>query len=68
MLNDTHADIGIAGKKGFGSSSLTIGGKMFVMLVRDRLVVKLPRQRVDGLIASGAGERFDPGHDRLVKE
>jgi hypothetical protein len=39
------------------------------MLVRDQLVVKLPRSRVAALIASGDGERFDPRHDgRLMKE
>jgi hypothetical protein len=38
------------------------------MLVKGRLVVKLPRQRVDALIASGDGARFDPGHGRLMKE
>lgn len=55
--------------KGFGSSGqLRIGGKIFAMLVRGTLVVKLPRQRVDALIAAGAGERFDPGHGRLMKE
>ena len=30
--------------------------------------MKLPRQRVDELIASGTGKRFDPGHGRLMKE
>ncbi|HLJ81429.1 MAG TPA: hypothetical protein VKT52_08090, partial [Ktedonobacterales bacterium] len=31
--------------------------------------VKLPRQRVDALIASGDGERFDPRRDgRMMKE
>jgi hypothetical protein len=38
------------------------------MLVRGRLVVKLPRERIDGLIAAGEGERFDPGRGRLMKE
>jgi len=56
-------------KRGFGSSELKINNKIFAMLVRDRLVVKLPRQRVDALIASGDGERFDPRRDgRLMKE
>ena len=55
-------------KKGFGSLALKTGGKIFAMLVNERLVVKLPRHRVDGLVASGAGERFDPGHGRLMKE
>jgi hypothetical protein len=55
--------------KGFGSSSLKIKGKIFAMLVGNKLVVKLPRQRVDALIAAGQGERFDPRKDgRLMKE
>jgi hypothetical protein len=38
------------------------------MLVRDELVVKLSKDRVDQLVASGTGVRFDPGHGRLMKE
>lgn len=68
ILASSDADVGIAGKKGFGSSSLTIGGKIFAMLVNERLVVKLARPRVDDLVATGVGERFDPGHGRLMKE
>ena len=56
-------------KKGFGSSGLRINNKIFAMLVKDKLVVKLPKPRVDALIASGKGERFDPRHDgRFMKE
>jgi hypothetical protein len=57
-------------RKGFGSSGeLKVGGKIFSILTKGRLVVKLPRQRVDELVASGAGERFDPRNDgRLMKE
>ncbi|MDB5074162.1 MAG: TfoX/Sxy family protein [Chloroflexi bacterium] len=54
--------------KRFGSSELRMNNKIFAILVKGRLVVKLPRQRVDALIASGDGERFDPGHGRLMKE
>jgi hypothetical protein len=54
--------------KGFGSGALTVGGKIFAMLANDRLVVKLPRQRVDALMAGGEGVRFDPGHGRIMKE
>jgi len=55
--------------KGFGSSGLKIQNKIFAMLVRGKLVVKLPKPRVDALIASGDGERFDPRQDgRLMKE
>ena len=43
--------------------------KIFAMLVKGKLVVKLPKPRVDALVASGDGERFDPRHDgRLMKE
>jgi hypothetical protein len=57
-----------ASRKGFGSGGLWVGGKLFVMMVADRLVLKLPRKRVEELVASGDGERFDPGHGRLMKE
>ena len=53
----------------FGSSGLKIHNKIFAMLVRGRLVVKLPKTRVDMLVASGDGERYDPRQDgRLMKE
>ena len=61
------ADTGRSTRK-FGANALKIDNKIFAMLVRGRLVVKLPRRRVDELIASGQGERFDPGHGRLMKE
>jgi hypothetical protein len=58
-----------AGKKGFGSSALKVGDKIFAMVSsKGQFVVKLPKQRVDALVASGVGERFDPGHGRLMKE
>jgi len=57
------------GKAGrFGASGLKVGGKLFAMLARGELVVKLPKQRVDELVASRTGTPFDPGHGRLMKE
>lgn len=56
-------------KQRFGASELKIGGKIFAMLTQARLVVKLPKTRVDALVASGDGQRFDPRRDgRLMKE
>jgi TfoX/Sxy family transcriptional regulator of competence genes len=55
-------------RRGFGSTELKVGEKIFAMLSKGRLVVKLPRARVDALVAAGMGERFDPGHGRLMKE
>ncbi len=34
-------------RRGFGSSELKVRNKIFAMLVKDRLVVKLPKSRVD---------------------
>ena len=56
-------------RKKFGSSGLKINDKIFAMISsKDEFVVKLPQQRVDALISSGQGKRFDPGHGRLMKE
>ena len=52
----------------FASDGLKVHGKIFAMLVRGNLVVKLPKARVDALVAAKQGERFDPGHGRLMKE
>ncbi len=52
----------------FGSAGLKVGGKVFAMEVKGDLVVKLPRARVEALVAGGAGKPFDPGHGRVMKE
>jgi hypothetical protein len=56
------------GGRGFGGSALKVGGSIFAMLTRGRLVVKLPRTRVAELVASGAGEPFDAGKGTPMKE
>lgn len=63
-----HPKAGSATSRGFGADALKVEGRIFAMLTRERLVVKLPRRRVDELVAAGRGERFDPGHGRLMKE
>ena len=70
MLGRPDATYGNEGgpQRAFGSTSLKTGGRIFAMLVGERLVLKLDRRRVDELIGSGAGQRFDPGHGRLMKE
>src|SRR3954467_14509088 len=45
--------------RGFGSSALKYRGKIFAMLVRGHLVVKLSKARVAELVAAGAGRTFD---------
>ena len=50
---------------GFGRSALRWEKKIFAMLVRGRLVVKLPAPRVDTLVSGGDGVHFDAnkGHN-----
>ena len=70
MLADGAATYGNDGgaQRAFGATSLKTNGKIFAMLVKDRLVVKLPATRVEELVAQGAGDRFDPGHGRIQRE
>jgi len=54
--------------KGFGTTALTVGGKIFCMLPRGRLVVKLPKARVDALVEAGWGARFDANKGVAMKQ
>jgi hypothetical protein len=56
------------GGNGFGRSAVRFQKKIFVMLVRGRLVLKLPASRVDALIAAGEGVRFDANKGTPMKE
>ena len=56
------------GGGGFGRTALRFQNKIFAMLVRGRLVLKLPAARVDALIASGDGVRFDANKGTPMKE
>jgi hypothetical protein len=78
-LQDRYADLveefaGVSGVdppsggRGFGRSALRFHNKIFVMLVRGRLVLKLPESRVDELVAGGAGVRFDANKGTPMKE
>ncbi len=68
VVAEALSDSRIVKSKMFGSPGLKVAGKVFAMVVKGKLVVKLPKARVEALIASGDGEYFDPGHERLMKE
>ena len=54
--------------KGFGAGALKVDGKIFAMICsKGKFVAKLPRKRVDELVASGLGTRFNPT-GRVMKE
>jgi TfoX/Sxy family transcriptional regulator of competence genes len=61
-------DRSVTAGKMMSSYGLRANGKIFAMFARGKFVAKLPKQRVDELVSGGIGERFDPGHGRLMKE
>jgi hypothetical protein len=56
------------GGSGFGRGSLKYEGKIFAMLVRGSLVVKLPAERVTALINGGEGVAFDANKGTAMRE
>jgi hypothetical protein len=69
LVSEPDVTLGASGKKGFGSSALQIRGKIFAMIDSlGNFVVKLPRPRVDALVAAGEGRPYDPGHGRIMRE
>ena len=56
------------GGSGFGRGSVKYRGKIFAMLVRGSLVLKLPADRVTVLIAAGEGVAFDANKGTAMRE
>lgn len=52
----------------FGAPGLRVSGKVFATMYKGNLILKLPQDRVQELIASRDAVLFDPGHGRVSKE
>jgi hypothetical protein len=67
-FNDVEGVTPPRGGSGFGRSALRYRGKIFAMLVRGDLVVKLPPDRVTGLVTADHGARFDANKGTPMRE
>jgi hypothetical protein len=69
IAEELRREPGVSEGTGFGSNpGLRIAGKIFAMLVRDELVVKLPAGRCAELVAGGSAKPFESGRGRPMKE
>ena len=71
LVDDLLATDGVTpprGGSGFGRGAIRFQDKIFAMLVRGRLVVKLPAGRVDALVSAGDGVRFDANKGTPMRE
>ena len=65
LMSRPDVSQGTGKKQGFGSTALTTNDKIFAMLTTGRLVVKLPKARVEQLVAAGEGEHLDMGGRKM---
>lgn len=58
---------GVTVNEGRGAQGMKRGAKMFAMFYKGDLVLSLPPQRVEELIAAGRALPFDPGTGKPMK-
>ena len=68
IVEDLDGEPGVATGRMFRSVGLHHETRYFALLNDGRLVLKLPAERVAELVAAGAGEHFEPGPGRAMRE
>jgi hypothetical protein len=68
IVDAFRADPRVTSGKMMAAFGLKVDGKIFAMFPKGTFVAKLPKARVDELVAAGRGIHFDPGHGRVMKE
>ena len=68
LTEDYRQRRGVVFGRMMSSDGLRVNGKIFAMLVRGRLVVKVPAERAADLIDRGAGQAFEPRPGRRMRE
>jgi hypothetical protein len=64
-----RTDVSFGDGKGFGSGALKVKGKIFAMSSsKGKFVVKLPKTRIDELLTSSMGKRFEPRPGMVMQE
>lgn len=58
---------GVTVNAGRGAQGLKVGKKMFAMFSKGDLLLKMPPERVEALIAAGRGLPYDPGTGNAMK-
>ena len=58
---------GVTVNAGRGAQGLKVGKKMFAMFSKGDLLLKLPPERVEALVAAGRGLPYDPGTGKVMK-
>ena len=69
VLDEALGDPRVERSQMMGFPCAKVNGKIFVSDDAGALVLKLPRERVEQMIAGGEGEPFDPlGNGRVMKQ
>ena len=58
---------GVTVNAGRGAQGLKVGKRMFAMFSKGDLLLTLPTERVEALIAAGRGLPYDPGTGKVMK-